>query len=95
MLEYLTHPLPSALLHARSQGPEELNSLFIRVATGLFSALEHLHAHNVAHRDIKPDNVLLTADMMPKLIDLATAYDPDDDLGDDGKGGMVCQVGTG
>ena len=35
----------------------------------LFSALNHMHAQEVVHRDIKPDNIMLTGDGELKLID--------------------------
>ncbi|PYP59864.1 MAG: serine/threonine protein kinase [Gemmatimonadetes bacterium] len=31
-----------------------------RVAVEVLSALEHAHAHGIAHRDIKPDNIVLS-----------------------------------
>jgi serine/threonine protein kinase len=33
----------------------------IRLAGDLLDALEHAHAHGIVHRDVKPDNVVLTA----------------------------------
>lgn len=66
------------------------------VARGLLSALTFLHSHGVAHRDIKPGNIMVSAEGVLKLIDLATAWDAEDPgKGDDGEGGMTCQVGTG
>ena len=35
----------------------------------LLGALEFLHARNISHRDIKLDNIVLTQDCSPKLID--------------------------
>ncbi len=33
----------------------------VRVATEVLDALGHAHEHNLAHRDIKPDNIVLSA----------------------------------
>lgn len=41
----------------------------------LSSAIAHLHSMNIAHRDVKPANVLINEDGRVELIDLGTAFD--------------------
>ena len=49
---------------------EEQLMLFVRKLLQTFSELEHLKIH---HRDIKPDNILVTDDMNFKIIDFSIA----------------------
>lgn len=44
-----------------------------RIVRELLAALEHVHGHSVLHRDISPDNVLLSVDGDVKLSDLGLA----------------------
>jgi len=45
----------------------------VKIATGCAKAIAHLHKLEIVHRDIKTDNVLLTAESVPKLCDFGFA----------------------
>jgi eukaryotic-like serine/threonine-protein kinase len=45
----------------------------IRITLAICDAVEHIHGHGVVHRDIKPDNVLVCAEDVTKLIDFGIA----------------------
>ena len=65
-----------ALSRALRRGPLE-PSRVARMVRDVGGALDHAHAHDVVHRDVKPGNVLLREDGITKLADLgiATAVD--------------------
>jgi serine/threonine protein kinase len=54
----------------------EAVAIIMQVAEGLHEA----HKHGILHRDIKPDNILLTKDGQAKLTDLGLSKDLDEDL---------------
>jgi serine/threonine protein kinase len=51
----------------------------VGLITQVGSALEAAHERKIVHRDVKPDNILLTADGQAKLTDLGLAKDADTD----------------
>jgi eukaryotic-like serine/threonine-protein kinase len=57
--------------YCRKQGLDirQRVQLFLRVA----AAVEYAHAHLVLHRDLKPGNILVTAEGQPKLLDFGIA----------------------
>ncbi len=62
----------TALRIMRDEGPfEEKRAL--DVALQICKALDHAHKHNMVHRDIKPDNIMLTPRGEAKLCDLGLA----------------------
>ena len=42
------------------------------IAVGTARGLYHLHANNVVHSDIKPENILLDKHLEPKIADFGT-----------------------
>ena len=49
----------------------------IQFISQIVSALEYLHANNIAHMDIKPSNILIDMFGRPKLADFGLAFDWD------------------
>ncbi len=80
ILEYLRHKITDAVQDARLKGPHD--DLFITmhdvnwICIQLAEVLAWLGSSNntmgvpVYHKDLKPDNIMLTAELQPKLIDL-------------------------
>ncbi len=45
----------------------------VHIALDVARALEHAHSRSIVHRDIKPDNILITRSGVSKLVDLGLA----------------------
>jgi serine/threonine-protein kinase len=45
----------------------------VKIAADLADALNHAHARGIVHCDVKPQNILLTRDGVPKLVDFGVA----------------------
>src|SRR5258708_6694406 len=70
VLEYVDGPNVQALLSREGRlSVGDAVHIVLDVARGL----EHAHSRNVIHRDIKPDNILLTRSGLAKLVDLGLA----------------------
>jgi serine/threonine-protein kinase len=49
-----------SLRHVLEHGPPLPMSDMLRVTGQVASALDHAHRHGVVHRDVKPENILLS-----------------------------------
>ncbi len=75
VLEYVDGPSAHALLDrfGRLQVGDA-----IHIILDIARALEHAHSRNIIHRDIKPDNILITTSGVSKLSDLGLAKRTDE-----------------
>jgi serine/threonine-protein kinase len=75
VLEFVDGPNALALLE--KMGPLPIGDA-VHIALDVARALEHAHSRNVVHRDIKPDNILITRAGVAKLVDLGLARRTDE-----------------
>ncbi len=75
-MEYLEAGSLADRLRKKLPSPREAANLMISVARALHSA----HQRNVVHRDMKPANILLDPDGVPKVADFGIAKRLDEDL---------------
>ncbi len=70
VLEFVDGPSAHALL---SQLGKLTVGDAVHIALDIARALEHAHSRRIVHRDIKPDNILITRAGVCKLVDLGLA----------------------
>jgi serine/threonine protein kinase len=75
VLEFVDGPSAQAILER--QGRLALGDA-VHIALDVARALEHAHSRNIVHRDIKPDNILITRSGVSKLVDLGLARRTDE-----------------
>jgi serine/threonine-protein kinase len=75
VLEYVDGPSANALLERFGRLPV---GDAVHIALDVARALEHAHSRNIIHRDIKPDNILITRSGVAKLADLGLAKRTDE-----------------
>src|SRR5690349_19221877 len=65
--------VPGGSLAARMADGRLDQATALKYLRGIAAGLDYAHAHGVVHRDVKPANVLLTADDTPVLADFGLA----------------------
>jgi serine/threonine-protein kinase len=75
VLEYVDGPSAQALL---AQNGKLSVGDAVHIALNVARALEHAHSRSIVHRDIKPDNILITRSGVAKLGDLGLAKRTDE-----------------
>lgn len=53
--------------------PLSIQSHVMAISAGIAQGLDFLHSINVAHLDVKPDNIVIDENFTPILIDFETA----------------------
>lgn len=61
----------------------------LELFAGVADGLEYIHSQGLIHRDLKPDNILLTPDLTPKIGDFGLALKLEDQASRITKSGMI------
>lgn len=69
-MEYIDGPTVKSILALHGRLPV---GWAVRIALSVCQALDYLHQHDYVHRDVKPDNILVTRNGTAKLGDLGLA----------------------
>ena len=69
VMEYIDGPSLLQLMTAQPLAPSLAMNISLDICRGLMAA----HAQNIIHRDIKPQNILLTSDRIAKISDFGVA----------------------
>src|SRR5438128_8375097 len=84
-LEYVEGGTLADRLTGTPQPPREAALLIETLAR----AVHHAHEQGILHRDLKPTNILLTADGLPKVTDFGLAKRMDAEAGHSGSGAII------
>lgn len=71
-MEYVAGTTASRLVQTKGPLPR---STALHLIYQVAKALGHAHRHSMVHRDVKPDNILITANNVAKLLDLGLVRD--------------------
>jgi serine/threonine-protein kinase len=69
-MEFVDGETAASIVNERERIPERLA---LSITRQVASALDHAWAHQIIHRDIKPDNIMVTKEGTAKLTDLGLA----------------------